>query len=159
MQPLDRFDRELLAIVQKDAELTTAELGERVGLSPSAVQRRLKRLRADGVITSYVATVDPAKIGHPGFFVVGLEVDRERPEILARLRAWLSAEDAVQQVYYVTGAWDFVVIMTAPNVQAYDALVTRLLAENPNVRRFTTNVALGVHKRTSLVPVPGNGED
>lgn len=159
MQPLDRFDRELLAIVQKDAELTTAELGERVGLSPSAVQRRLKRLRADGVITSYVATVDPAKIGHPGFFVVGLEVDRERPEILARLRAWLSAEDAVQQVYYVTGAWDFVVIMTAPNVQAYDALVTRLLAENPNVRRFTTNVALGVHKRTSLVPVPGTGED
>ena len=155
MSSLDRFDRELLAIMQKDAELTTTELGEKVGLSSSAVQRRLKRLRSEGVITSYVAVVDPAKIGHPSFFVVGLEVDRERPEILARLRAWFAAEDAVQQVYYVTGAWDFVIIVTADNVQAYDALVTRLLAENPNVRRFTTNVALGVHKRTSLIPIPG----
>ena len=155
MQTLDRFDRELLKIVQRNAELTTTELGERVGLSSSAVQRRLKRLRADGVITAYVAVVDPAKIGHPSFFVVGLEVDRERAEILSRLKAWLASEDAVQQVFYVTGAWDFVIIVTAPNVQAYDALVTRLLAENPNVRRFTTNVALGVHKRTSLIPVPG----
>ena len=154
MPSLDRFDRKLLSIVQKDAELTSTELGERVGLSPSAVQRRLKRLRADGVITSYVAVVDPAKIGHPSFFVVGLEVDRERSEILARLRAWLAAEDAVQQVFYVTGSWDFVIIVTADNVQAYDALVTRLLADNPNVRRFTTNVALGVHKRTSFVPLP-----
>ena len=55
----------------------------------------------------------------------------------------------------MTGAWEFVIIVTADNVQAYDALVTRLLAENPNVRRFTTNVALGVHKRTSLIPIPG----
>ena len=158
MRSLDRFDRELLAILQKDAELTTTELGDKVGLSSSAVQRRLKRLRSDGAITSYVAVVDPAKIGHPSFFVVGLEVDRERPEILARLRAWFAAEDAVQQVFYVTGAWDFVIIVTADNVQAYDALVTRLLAENPNVRRFTTNVALGVYKRTSLIPIPGVDE-
>ena len=155
MSSLDRFDRELLAIVQKDAALTTTELGERVGLSASAVQRRLKRLRSEAVITSYVALVDPAKLGHPAFFVVGLEVDRERPEILARLRAWFNAEDAVQQVYYVTGGWDFVIIVTAVNVQAYDELISRLLAENPNVRRFTTNVALGVHKRTSLIPIPG----
>lgn len=153
MQPLDRFDRKLLAILQKDAELTTTVLGERVGLSSSAVQRRLRRLRADGVITSYVAVVDPAKIGHPSFFVVGLEVDHERAEILARLKAWLAEEDAVQQAFRVTGSWDFVIIVTAPNVQAYDAFITRLLAENPNVRHFTTNVALGVFKRTSMIEI------
>lgn len=154
MAALDRFDRKLLALVQRDASLTSEVLAERVGLSPSAVQRRLKRLREDGVITALVATVDPEKLGRPALFVVGLEIERERPELLSRLRAWLADEDAVQEVFYVTGAWDFVLIVTARDVEAYDALMSRLMADNPNIRRFTTNVALGTYKRRLFVPVP-----
>ena len=153
MAALDRFDRKLLAIVQRDASLTSDVLADRVGLSPSAVQRRLKRLREDGVITALVATVDPDKLGRPALFVVGLEIERERPELLSRLRAWLADEDAVQEVFYVTGAWDFVLIVTARDVEAYDALMSRLMADNPNVRRFTTNVALGTYKRRLFVPI------
>jgi len=150
---MDSFDRRLLALVQRDASMTSEALASQVGLSPSAVQRRLKRLRADGVIASIVATVDPSKAGRPSFFVVGLEIERERPELLQRLRAWLADEDAVQEVFYVTGAWDFVLIVTAPGVEAYDALMSRLIADNANVRRFTTNVALGVYKRSQYLPV------
>jgi len=153
MAALDRFDRKLLAIVQRDASLTSDVLADRVGLSPSAVQRRLKRLREDGVITALVATVDPDKLGRPALFVVGLEIERERPELLSRLRAWLADEDAVQEVFYVTGAWDFVLIVTARDVEAYDALMSRLMADNPNIRRFTTNVALGTYKRRLFVPI------
>lgn len=156
MAALDRFDRKLLALVQRDAALTSEVLADRVGLSPSAVQRRLKRLREDGVITALVATVDPEKLGRPALFVVGLEIERERPELLSRLRAWLADEDAVQEVFYVTGAWDFVLIVTARDVEAYDALMSRLMADNPNIRRFTTNVALGTYKRRLFVPI---GED
>jgi len=158
MQALDAFDRKLLSIVQKNAELTTTQLGDKVGLSPSAVQRRLRRLRANGVISAYVAIVDPAKVGSPTHFVVGLEVDREHADVLAQLRTWLAKEDSVQQVFYATGATDFVLIVTAPNVQAYDALMSRLLAENSSVRRFTTNVVLVVHKRTTFIPIP-EGEE
>lgn len=154
MRKLDPFDRRLLDIVQRNASLTSEEIADRVGLSASAVQRRLKRLRVDGTITGYVAVVDPAKVGKPSFFIVGLEVERERPELLARLRAWLSAEEGVQQVFYVTGSWDFILVVTAPEVEAYDDLMNRLMAENSNVRRFTTNVALGVHKRQLFVPIP-----
>lgn len=150
---MDSFDRRLLALVQRDASLTSEGLAERVGLSPSAVQRRLKRLRAEGIIDSIVAKVDPGKLGRPAFFVVGLEIERERPELLQRLRAWLAAEDAVQEVFYVTGAWDFILIVTAPSVEAYDALMGGLIADNPNVRRFTTNVALGVYKRSLFLPI------
>jgi Lrp/AsnC family leucine-responsive transcriptional regulator len=154
---LDSFDRRLLVLVQRDAEQTSEALSEKVGLSASAVQRRLKRLKAEGVITAYVALVDPEKVGRPSFFIVGLEVERERPELLARLRAWLSAEDSVQQVFYVTGESDFVLVITAPDVAAYDAMMARLIADNPNVRRFTTNVALGIHKRRLFVPIfPGD---
>lgn len=154
---LDRFDRKLLAIVQHEADLTADILAERIGLSASAVLRRLKRLRADGVIVAQTAVVDPARVGKPVFFLAALEIERERPELIARLRQWLESEDQVQQVYYVTGTADFVLVIVAPDVGAYDELMSRLMADNPNVRRFTTNVALGVGKRSLYVPVvPGD---
>jgi len=152
--PLDGFDRKILKVVQNSADLSADELGERIGLSASAALRRLKRLRDSGVIESTIAVVAPAAVGANTTFVVGLEVERERPEMLARLRKWFLDEDHVQQAYYVTGNWDFVLIVTAPSVEMYDALMSRLMSENPNVRRFTTNVALGTSKRTLLVPIP-----
>lgn len=150
---LDLFDRRLLALVQRDADTTALALAEKVGLSASAVQRRLARLKAEGVITASIAVVDPEKVGRPTLFVVGLEVERERPELLAHLRAWLREEEAVQQVYYVTGSWDVIFIMAAPDMTAYESFTARLLAENPNVRRFTTNVTLSVQKRGLYIPV------
>ena len=153
MSQLDRFDRKLLNCVQRDAGLTSEELAEAVGLSASAIQRRLKRLRRDGIITAIQAVADPAKVGRPIFFVVGLEIERERPELLSRLRTWLTGEDAVQEVFYVTGAADFILVIAARDITAYDALMARLIADNPNVRRFTTNVALGIYKRSLFLPV------
>lgn len=150
---LDRFDRRLLTLVQRDAAQTADALAGQVGLSASAVQRRLKRLRETGVILSEIAVVDPLKVGKPNFFLAALEIERERPELIARLRQWLSAEEQIQQVYYVTGTADFVLVVVAPDVGAYDALMSRLMADNPNVRRFTTNVALGVGKRGLFVPI------
>ena len=151
--PLDAIDRKLLDLVQRDADLGAEALGERIGLSASAVLRRLKRMKADGTILANVALVDPAKVGRPTFFIVALEIERERPELMSRLRQWLNGEDQVQQAFYVTGSADFILIVTARDVDSYDVLMSRLMADNPNVRRFTTNVALGVNKRTMFVPV------
>ena len=150
---LDAFDRKLLALVQRDAGRSADALAEAVGLSASAVLRRLKRLRDTGVIVATTAVVDPFKTGKPNFFLAALEVERERPELMARLRQWLAGEEWIQQVYYVTGTADFMLVVVAPDVGAYDALMSRLMADNPNVRRFTTNVALGVGKRSLFVPV------
>ncbi|MGV3479175.1 MAG: Lrp/AsnC family transcriptional regulator [Sphingobium sp.] len=150
---LDSFDRRILDIVQRDGELTADAIGERIGLSASATLRRLRRLKAQGAIAATVAIVDPATIGKPTFFIVALEIERERPELLAQLRRWFAGEDQVQQVYYVTGSADFVLIITAPDVDSYDALMARMIADNSNVRRFTTNVALGIGKRGLFVPV------
>ncbi len=151
---LDNFDRRILDIVQRDGELTADAIGARIGLSASATLRRLRRLKAEGTIAAMVAVVDPAAVGRPTFFIVALEIERERPELLAQLRRWFADEDQVQQVYYVTGSADFVLIITAPDVDSYDALMARMIADNANVRRFTTNVALGIGKRGLFVPIP-----
>lgn len=151
---LDRFDRQLLNLVQEDAGQTAERLAEQVALSPSAIQRRLRRLREHGVIARDAAVVDPSKVGRPTFFIVSLQVERERPEMLAQLRKWLAAQEHIQQAFYVTGEADFVLIVTAPDTETYDALMSRMVGENPNVRRFTTNVALSVVKRGLTIPIP-----
>jgi len=154
MTELDRFDRQLLTLVQQDAAMTAEQLAEHVSLSVSAIQRRLKRLREQGVIQKQIAVLDAAQVGRPTTFIAGLQVESERPELMTRLRAWLEAEAAVQQAFYVTGEADFVLVVVAWDAVAYEALMTRLLADNPNVRRYTTQVAMGVLKRSLALPVP-----
>lgn len=151
---LDRFDRKLLNLVQEDSGQTADRLAAQVGLSASAVQRRLKRLREEGVIARDIAVVDPRMVGKPVFFVVSVQVEGERPELLAQLRAWIEARPEVQQAFYVTGETDFILTVTAPNTEAYEALMARMIAENQNVRRFTTSVALSVVKQGLKIPVP-----
>ena len=151
---LDRFDRQLLNLVQADAEQTSEQLAQQVALSPSAVQRRLRKLKDEGVIVRHTAVLEPRKVGRPTFFIVSLEVERDRPELLAQLRHWVASEEQVQQAFYVTGEADFMLVVTAPDTETYDALMARLTVENPNVRKFTTNVALGVVKRGLSIPVP-----
>lgn len=149
---LDRLDRALLDALQRDSAQTNEALSAQVGLSPSAIQRRIRRLLADGVIERRVAVVDPVKIGRASLFIVGIEIERERPELVQRLRAWLREEDAVQQVYYVTGSADYIMLVTATDIAGFDALMSRMMADNANVRRFTTNVALSTIKRSLVVP-------
>ncbi|WP_394845249.1 winged helix-turn-helix transcriptional regulator [Pendulispora brunnea] len=73
---LDRFDRQLLNLVQEDATQTAERLAEKVGLSPSAIQRRLRRMREEGVIVRDCAVLDPKKARRPTFFVVSSVVKR-----------------------------------------------------------------------------------
>lgn len=128
-------------------------MGADVGLSASAVQRRIVRMREEGVITAEVALVDPKQAGRPLTMIVDVEVERERPELLASLKQWIAAEPCIQEAWYVTGAGDYVLIVAARDVDDFEALMQRFVADNPNVRRFQTRVALSTLKRGMFVPM------
>ena len=151
--PLDKIDRRILAIVQKDARRPAELIGADVGLSASAVQRRMARMREERIITAEVAVVDPMSVGHPLTMIVDVEVERERPELLASLKQWIAAQAFIQEAWYVTGAGDYVLIVIARDVDDFEASMQRMIAENANVRRFHTRVALSTLKRGLLVPV------
>ncbi|WP_074551880.1 Lrp/AsnC family transcriptional regulator [Dyella sp. AtDHG13] len=154
---LDKVDRRILGILQKDARRPAELIGAEVGLSASAVQRRIVRMREDGVILAEVAVVDPKRAGRPLTMIVDVEVERERPELLASLKQWIGAEPCVQEAWYVTGAGDYVLIVVARDVDDFEALMQRLVADNANVRRFQTRVALSTLKRGMQVPLDGAG--
>lgn len=152
---LDRLDLQLLTELQTDGGLTSEQLSERVGLSPSAISRRVRRLESEGIIEQRLAVIDSAKVGHGALFIVGVEVERERPELVQKLRAWMTGEPSVQQAYYVTGTADYVMLVTARDIAAFDRMMSEMMAANPNVRRFTTQVVMGTVKRGLFVPVGG----
>lgn len=152
---MDQFDRKILAMVQQDCTLKAEAIAGRVGLSPSAVQRRLRALRGAGVIRAEVALVDPRAMGGMMTFIAGLEIERENYTALQRLRDWAAGSDRIQQLYYVTGGFDLVAIILAHDVEDYDALTAALMRDNPMVRRVTTNVVLRTEKAGLSVPVGG----
>lgn len=150
---LSPADRTLLRLVQRDARRTLDELAQAAGLSVSAAQRRLQKLRESRILTGEFALVDPRKVGRGMTFLVELELERDRPELLPALRAWIEGTDDIQQAWYITGRGDCLLVITAGSVEDFDALMDRLMEANRNVRKFTTSLALKTLKRGLAVPV------
>ncbi|KVO23819.1 AsnC family transcriptional regulator [Burkholderia ubonensis] len=141
--PLDAFDRKLLMEVQRDAQTPQSELGARVNLSTAAVNRRLRRLAEDGVIERYTAVVAPEKVGYALTIVVNVEMESEQIDQIDAMKRTFERCPQVQQCYYVTGEWDFVLILTVRDMDQYNALTRQLFFSNNNVKRFKTLVSMG----------------
>ena len=140
-ESLDKFDRAILDLVQRDNTTPLRLMAEQVNLSTAAVQRRIKRMEERGVITGNVAIVDPTAVGRPITIIVEVMAERTSLEALEAMKAHFAVPE-VQQCYYVTGEVDFVLVLTVASMQEYQALARRLFAENANVTWFKTIVAL-----------------
>ncbi len=150
---LDEFDRQILAILQKDNLTPQRKIGEAINLSAPAVQRRIKRMTETGVIQANVAIVDPAALGHPITIFVEVEVISETAEQIEDAKREFAAIPEIQVCYYVTGEADFVMMITVPSMAAYEALTKRLFFGNNNVKRFRSFVAMDRIKAGLEVPV------
>ena len=151
--PLDSFDLRLLAQVQADARLPQAELGERVDLSTAAVNRRLRRLADEGVIRRYTVEIEPAAVGCPLTVIAGVEAESERVDLLDETQRAFAACPEVQQCYYVTGDWDFILILAVRDMEHYNALTRQLFFKSNNVKRFKTFVAMSRVKTGLTLPI------
>lgn len=150
---LDRLDKAIIRILQKDNKTSQREIAETVNLSAAAVQRRIKRMEETGVIQANIAVLDPAKLGQAITLFVEVEMESERAEMLESAKRSFASDPGVQQCYYVTGEADFVLVVIAPNMAEYEALTRRLFFENNNVKRFRTFVAMDRVKVGLSVPV------
>lgn len=151
---MDRIDRKLLHHVQRNNQLTSAALSDLVGLSPTSVQRRLQRLRADKVIEADIAVVSPAAVGRPlTTMLVAVELARERSDIIDRFKKSVRARPEIMSAYYVTGETDFVLIVTAEDMADYEAFTRDFLYNNTDIQGFKTTVVMDRIKASFNVPV------
>lgn len=149
---LDNYDRKLLALLQEDARQTHDALAEAVNLSPTAVTRRLKRLRADGHIRREVALVDPALFGRSLRLVVNVMLQRAQTPLVDAFKASMQAAPEVMECYNVTGRPDFVLMVLVRDMADYERFARTYLMNNPHVREFESLVVINTCKYTTAVP-------
>ncbi|QQA42221.1 Lrp/AsnC family transcriptional regulator [Pelagovum pacificum] len=139
---LDKIDISLLRELQRDNRLTSDQLSAAVNLSPTAVQRRLKRLRSEGVIERDVAIVSPKAVGRPITMIVMVTLERERSTIISRFKEAIRDAPEIMSGYYVTGESDFILVITSRSMDDYEAFTTRFFYENPDIKGFKTHVVM-----------------
>jgi len=148
---LDDLDRALLRLVQEDNRQTHDALGEAVGLSPSAVRRRLKALREGGVIQADVAVLAPSAAGVQA--IVHVAFGEETVEADDAFREEMRAAPEVSQCYAVSGEIDYVLVVHAPDLPSYMAWSKRVLMANPAIRRADTHLVWERVAFTTAIPV------
>ena len=136
---LDEFDHRLLELLQRDAGQTLTALGEAIGLSASAVQRRIKRYRESGLMRQ-VALLNPAMLGNITLATVLVALERESAKQHATLYARLRAAPEVQQCYVLAGEWDYLVILATTGVAHCREVAERLFASDDNLKRYETRM-------------------
>lgn len=150
---LDKIDARLLDLVQRNNRLTSEELGEKVGLSATGVQRRLKRLRAEGVIEGDVSIVSPRAIGRNVTMLVLVSLERERADIIDRFKLAICNTPEVMSGFYVTGDADFVLTVTSNDMEDYEAFTRRFFYENADIKWFKTMVVMDRVKAGFTLPI------
>ena len=139
---MDDKDLEILRLVQSDARLTAEALGYEIGLSPPAVQKRLKRLRETGVIESEIAVLSTTKLGREMTVIVQVMLERESRMHLDAFKRRMRSAPAVQQCYYATGEADFILVVIVENIAEYEEFTQEYFFDESNVSKFTSSIVM-----------------
>jgi Lrp/AsnC family transcriptional regulator len=149
---MDAIDRKILAVVQEDASLSVAEIGQRVGLSSTPCWKRLQRLEAGGVITRRVALIDPEKIGLGITVFVSIETGDHSQDWLKQFAETVSAMPEVMEFYRMAGDVDYMLRVVVHDMQSYDTFYKKLIATVP-LKNVTSRFAMERIKSTTALPI------
>jgi Lrp/AsnC family transcriptional regulator len=149
---MDAIDRKILTVVQQDASLSVAEIGQRVGLSSTPCWKRLQRLEADGVITRRVALIDPDKVGLGITVFVSIETGDHSQEWLKRFAEVAGAMPEVMEFYRMAGDVDYMLRVVVQDMASYDTFYKKLIATVP-LKNVTSRFAMERIKSTTALPI------
>lgn len=139
---MDRIDRKILDLLSEDSRLTGEQLGERVGLSPSAAHRRVKALEESGAIIGYRARLSAAARGNPStVFVQVTLTDQRQATMLAFERAMASTPQIVE-AYLMSGQSDYLIKVLVREHDSYERIHREILSALPGVQRLVSQFTI-----------------
>nr|WP_047168492.1 Lrp/AsnC family transcriptional regulator [Sphingomonas sp. Y57] len=150
---LDAFDRKILALLQGNADQSTAEISEAVGLSPSPCWRRIQRLREEGYIKAQVALVDRRKIGLNTQVFAQVKLNAHGRSHLEEFSDAIRGFPEVLDCYVTMGPTDFLLRIVAADIDAYERFFFDKLSRVPGVQEINSIVALSEIKSTTELPL------
>ncbi|NML21181.1 Lrp/AsnC family transcriptional regulator [Pseudoflavitalea sp. G-6-1-2] len=148
MQELDDYDKMLLRLLQQNNRLTFEELSAQVNLSVSAIQRRITKLRSTDIIEADVSIISPKAAGIGTACVVDVVLHEGSSKAIDKFKAAMQQCTEVAQCYYVTGTYDFVLIVNTRDMAHFEAFSKKYLMDNPNLKHFYTHVVMDKVKVT-----------
>lgn len=148
---MDRIDKKILNLLQRDASRTNASVADEVGLSASSCLRRIRRLRASKIISRVVAILNPSKAGKSLKAIVTVELKEHGEKQMRKFLDLASKENAVSQAYSVTGNTDVVLILWLKDMDEFDLLSDRIFRDETNVVRFYTMVVMRTAKDETAI--------
>ena len=134
MTMLDDIDRKIIAALQTEGRLPIVDLADRVGLSATPCQRRVKRLEEEGVITRYAALIAPAAMGYGLQALVEVTLDDHSEKTVEAFEAAIRARPEVVACYAVTGDMDFLLHIFAPDLANFSDFALKALLRMPGVK-------------------------
>jgi Lrp/AsnC family transcriptional regulator len=149
---MDNIDRKILDLLQRDATLSIAEIGERVGLSQTPCWKRIQRLESQGVIARRVAILNAEKLGFQLTVFVQIETNDHSEGWLSRFAALVSGMGEVVEFYRMAGEVDYMLRVVVADMNAYDSFYKRLIAAAP-LKNVTSHFAMERLKSTTMLPI------
>lgn len=153
MIELDHFERKILRELQRDASQTTAEIADKVGLTPSPCWRRIDRLEKEGLIRKRVALLDRRKVGLNAQVFAQVKLNAHGRANLDEFSAAIGGFPEVLEAFVLLGTMDFMLRIVAKDIEAYERFFFERLSKLPGVQELNSTVALSEIKSTHELPI------
>ena len=140
--PIDEFDVRIIQTLQREGRLSVQDLSQRVGLSPTPVLRRMRRLEKDGIITGYAALVDEVAIGFPVQVFVSVKLDRQVDAALMSFETAVQEFPEVVDCWLMTGNRDYLLRVVTDSLAGFEAFLTGRLTRLPSVSSIESSIPL-----------------
>ena len=153
MPELDRIDRKILTILQREARISMTDLAREVGLSATPVWRRVKELEERGVIRGQVVLVDREKVGLSILVLAHVSLVRHSEGAVEQLERLVATRREIIECHAITGEADYVLKVVAADMKAYDQFLQQHIFKLPGVSSVRSNVVLREVKYETALPV------
>lgn len=149
---LDKLDRKILQLLQKDATMPVAEIGRKVGLSTTPCWRRIQKMEEEGVIKRRVAVLDPEKVNAGVTVFVAVRTNEHNDAWLRKFAAVVEDFTEVVEFYRMSGEVDYLLRVVVPSIQAYDIFYKKLIAKIA-LSDVSSSFAMEQIKYTTALPL------
>ena len=150
---LDKLDRRILDLLQREGALPVAEVASRTGLSTTTCWRRIHHLEQSGVIRGRVALLDRAALGLDVAIFAHVKLSTQGRDAIAAFAEAIRERPEVLDCYTTMGEWDFMLRVVTRDIKAYEAFYLDHLSKLPNVQSINSSVTVTVIKETTVLPI------
>ena len=150
---LDAYDRRILALLQEDASLSSAQIAEKVGLSQSPCWRRIQRMKEEGIIRGQVTLLDRKKVGLNTQIFAEVKLNAHGRSNFTQVTDAIRWFPQVLECYVLMGSVDFLLRIVTPDIEAYERFFFEQLSMVPGIQEVNSIVALSEIKSTTCLPV------